>query len=171
MFHVMLESVMYDVSCIYCRASFVVRRVVCHVSCVMCRVSCVVCHVSCVSVVSPVPRIVPNAAKIMGHVNTTHTHIIRRHVCGDPASPIASPERHTNLSTGPPDAVHHCSVTNQTDVSFVVRCTAGFDGGLQQQFTLELFGRERRLKLNTSHDQPLFSVAGLEPGQLPGARP
>ena len=56
-------------------------------------------------------------------------------------------------------------MANQTDVSFVLRCSAGFDGGLRQQFTLELYGEGRRLKLNTSRDQPQFGVAGLEPGQ------
>ena len=59
-------------------------------------------------------------------------------------------------------------MTNQTDVSFAVLCSPGFDGGLQQRFTLELLDRERRLRLNTSQPQPHFSVAGLEPGQLAG---
>ena len=64
-----------------------------------------------------------------------------------------------------------CSVTNQTDVSFVVLCSPGFDGGLQQRFTLELLDRERRLRLNTSRAQPHFSLTGLEPGQLAGLIP
>lgn len=41
-------------------------------------------------------------------------------------------------STGRPFALQNCSVSNQSSDSLQVECEPGFDGGLPQQFLLEL---------------------------------
>ncbi|XP_037090114.1 hemicentin-1-like, partial [Pollicipes pollicipes] len=76
----------------------------------------------------------------------------------------AQPCAFSLVPAGPPEPVHQCQVANQTDVSFEVHCASGFDGGLQQHFTLELYSQQRRLQLNTSRAGPHFTVTGLRPG-------
>lgn len=74
--------------------------------------------------------------------------------------------------SGKPDAPRNCVLTNRTTRSLQVTCVRGFDGGMQQQFTLELYSattlggdEKRRLISNvTSRTKPEFIVTGLEPG-------
>ncbi|KAF8773963.1 Hemicentin-1 like protein [Argiope bruennichi] len=66
----------------------------------------------------------------------------------------------------PPDSVENCSVTNQTEDSMIVECNPGYDGGLQQQFILEVHETAlHRLQVNLSASSyPYFHVKGLPSG-------
>lgn len=44
----------------------------------------------------------------------------------------------SHLISGRPFALQNCSVSNQSSDSLQVECEPGFDGGLPQQFLLEL---------------------------------
>ena len=69
------------------------------------------------------------------------------------------------IPAGRPDALHNCSVYNQTFASMGVQCESGFDGGLTQTFKLELRdARTNHLVSNISNDKPKFIVKGLTPG-------
>ncbi|XP_022253243.1 nephrin-like [Limulus polyphemus] len=65
-----------------------------------------------------------------------------------------------------PDPVTNCSIENQTEKSFMVVCSSGDDGGLIQQFHLEVFIKNSQALLvnHTSLDQPVFEVSDLPPG-------
>ncbi|XP_064109770.1 LOW QUALITY PROTEIN: uncharacterized protein LOC135217712 [Macrobrachium nipponense] len=66
---------------------------------------------------------------------------------------------------GIPDPVHNCSVFNLSVELVNVRCVAGFDGGLEQTFILELYDpHTNQLVANTTNRIPTFSIAGLRPG-------
>jgi hypothetical protein len=68
---------------------------------------------------------------------------------------------------GRPDAVHNCTTSNTSKNSFVVRCSPGFDGGLNQSFVLEVReSASQDLKANLTSSLPHFSVSGLEAGSL-----
>ena len=43
-----------------------------------------------------------------------------------------------DLILGKPDPVSNCSVDNRTYVAVIVSCQPGYDGGLAQQFVLEI---------------------------------
>lgn len=73
--------------------------------------------------------------------------------------------------SGRPDSPHNCSVLNQTTDSLHVECTEGFDGGLSQEFTLEMdlevatdVAKAGQLVYNFTGKAPIFSVTGLDPG-------
>lgn len=75
------------------------------------------------------------------------------------------------VPAGKPDPPRNCSLRNKTQISLFVSCSKGFDGGLPQQFTLEVYdsasggGKPGRLVVNmTSKVLPEFSVGSLEPG-------
>nr|XP_023018415.1 carcinoembryonic antigen-related cell adhesion molecule 1-like isoform X2 [Leptinotarsa decemlineata] len=66
---------------------------------------------------------------------------------------------------GKPDALSNCSIINQTADSLNVECTEGFDGGLLQDFVMEVFDTlSRKLVSNVTSRTPVFSVGGLESG-------
>ncbi|XP_057652293.1 protein turtle homolog A-like isoform X2 [Diorhabda carinulata] len=66
---------------------------------------------------------------------------------------------------GKPDALSNCSIVNQTSDSLNVECSEGFDGGLKQEFIMEVFDTAtRKLVSNVSSRTPLFAVSGLESG-------
>ncbi|XP_068232418.1 neural cell adhesion molecule 2-like isoform X1 [Palaemon carinicauda] len=66
---------------------------------------------------------------------------------------------------GIPDPVHNCSVFNLSVELVNVRCVAGFDGGLEQTFILELYDPlTNKLVANTTNGLPTFSISGLPPG-------
>ena len=67
--------------------------------------------------------------------------------------------------TGKPDPVANCSVSNQTHSSFLVSCQPGFDGGLTQVFTLNVFNTGAGAGpsiLNMTSKLPNFQVEGLQ---------
>ena len=43
------------------------------------------------------------------------------------------------LFAGKPDPVKNCSVGNKTFTSVFIECQPGYDGGIHQQFVLEIF--------------------------------
>jgi len=66
---------------------------------------------------------------------------------------------------GKPDAVHNCSIMNQTADSLHVECAEGFNGGLPQMFTMEVYDSVTfTLVSNVTNKTPTFTVSGLEPG-------
>ncbi|XP_020707097.2 nephrin-like isoform X6 [Athalia rosae] len=78
---------------------------------------------------------------------------------------------YTIVPAGRPDNPHNCSVLNQTTDSLHVECSEGFDGGLPQEFTLEMdlevandVLKAGSLVYNYTSKTPIFSVGGLDPG-------
>ncbi|KAL3288902.1 hypothetical protein HHI36_003347, partial [Cryptolaemus montrouzieri] len=66
---------------------------------------------------------------------------------------------------GKPDALSNCTIVNQTSDSLNVECTEGFDGGLQQEFVMEVYDAQtRKLVSNVTSPNPIFTVGGLESG-------
>ncbi|XP_046751044.1 synaptogenesis protein syg-2-like [Diprion similis] len=66
-----------------------------------------------------------------------------------------------------PESPYNCTLTNQTTDSLSVECTAGFDGGQQQYFFLEVFDQHTAvLQANRTSKDAAFTVAGLEPGKV-----
>lgn len=56
-------------------------------------------------------------------------------------------------------------MVNQTEISLGVECSEGFDGGLPQQFVMEVFeSRKKMLIANITSSTPVLTVAGLPPG-------
>lgn len=43
------------------------------------------------------------------------------------------------IPAGTPDPVHDCQVTNKSDTTLSVLCSAGYDGGLQQSFHVDVY--------------------------------
>ncbi|XP_023238626.1 nephrin-like [Centruroides sculpturatus] len=69
---------------------------------------------------------------------------------------------YTVVPAGPPDPVENCSVTNQTDNTVAIQCNAGYNGGLQQHFVLEIHDTIiHRLLVNITADVPWFYVRDL----------
>jgi hypothetical protein len=67
--------------------------------------------------------------------------------------------------SGKPDALSNCTILNQTAESLHVECTEGFDGGLQQEFIMEVYDTQtRKLVSNVTSKNPIFTVGGLESG-------
>ncbi|XP_054283784.1 nephrin-like [Macrosteles quadrilineatus] len=67
--------------------------------------------------------------------------------------------------SGNPDSLQNCSITNQTSDSLQIECEDGFDGGLEQQFIIEVYAAEKReLVRNLTSKEPWFNVGGLEEG-------
>lgn len=71
--------------------------------------------------------------------------------------------------TAKPFPVRNCSLANQTYTSVEVRCHAGYDGGLPQEFLLEVYHGDIDLLANirplynvTNKDEPLFFLTGLQ---------
>ncbi|XP_015785668.1 kin of IRRE-like protein 3 isoform X2 [Tetranychus urticae] len=72
----------------------------------------------------------------------------------------------TVIPAGPPDPLKNCSLANSSEDSLRVECTEGYDGGLMQHFTLEVYDSyfPVDLKANISSNWPSFTVKGLPPG-------
>uniref|UniRef100_A0A1B6M7V2 Ig-like domain-containing protein n=1 Tax=Graphocephala atropunctata TaxID=36148 RepID=A0A1B6M7V2_9HEMI len=69
------------------------------------------------------------------------------------------------VPAGKPDGVSNCSIVNQTEDALQVDCEQGFDGGLPQQFVLEVYNSDtQELLSNWSAASPWFWVLGLPPG-------
>ncbi|PNF35868.1 hypothetical protein B7P43_G09425 [Cryptotermes secundus] len=77
------------------------------------------------------------------------------------------------VPAGKPDAPRTCMMVNRTSTAVQVNCEKGFDGGLPQEFTMELYSAARNVASNghhrivsniTSRSKPEFTVTGLEPG-------
>ncbi|XP_076325300.1 nephrin-like isoform X2 [Tachypleus tridentatus] len=70
------------------------------------------------------------------------------------------------IQAGKPEPVSNCTLKNKTADSISLACTAGDDGGLLQQFHLEVYSKKyHRLLVNqTSLDHPVFEVTGLPSG-------
>ncbi|XP_076331749.1 protein turtle homolog A-like [Tachypleus tridentatus] len=70
------------------------------------------------------------------------------------------------IPAGKPESVNNCSINNQTARSLSLACIPGDDGGLLQQFHLEIYSRKypRLLANLTSLDLPAFEAIGLPPG-------
>lgn len=66
---------------------------------------------------------------------------------------------------GKPDPLSNCSIFNQTAESLHVECIEGFDGGLRQDFIMEVYDTQtRKLVSNVTSRSPVFIVGGLESG-------
>jgi immunoglobulin superfamily member 9B len=71
------------------------------------------------------------------------------------------------LATGRPDQVHNCTITNISMTSMSIRCSEGFNGGLNQQFMLEVRDSQTsELRANTSSPVPRFTVNSLMPSAI-----
>ena len=70
------------------------------------------------------------------------------------------------IPAGRPDPVLNCSVVNQTYSTLHVVCLKGFDGGLPQDFTMEVRDAKTSFVVaNTTNTRaPAFTVTGLRPG-------
>ncbi|CAG0881081.1 unnamed protein product [Cyprideis torosa] len=66
---------------------------------------------------------------------------------------------------GIPDPPRNCNTSNITTTSLEVHCTPGFDGGIKQQFHLNIFeGNSQIFHSNLTSETPDFLVDGLLPG-------
>ncbi|GBP65502.1 Nephrin [Eumeta japonica] len=71
----------------------------------------------------------------------------------------------TLIAAGPPSPLQNCTVLNQSLDTLQVECTEGFDGGLHQEFymqILELPLLKIIYNISTNHTPPFFEVHGLE---------
>ncbi|XP_023245527.1 synaptogenesis protein syg-2 [Copidosoma floridanum] len=73
------------------------------------------------------------------------------------------------VAAGKPFPVRNCSLANQTYTSVEVRCIAGYDGGLPQEFVLEVYHGDldslaslRSLYNVTAKEEPFFELSGLK---------
>lgn len=48
-------------------------------------------------------------------------------------------QMHFVFETGEPDPLLNCTLLNQTSSGFQIECIEGFDGGLQQDFIMEVY--------------------------------
>ncbi|XP_023158899.1 hemicentin-1 isoform X2 [Ceratitis capitata] len=80
---------------------------------------------------------------------------------GDQSEPCV----YTVTPAGEPDPLVNCTLLNQTSTGFQIECIEGFDGGLQQDFIMEVYvnGTTRHPKIYKSKT-PYFEVRGLVPG-------
>ncbi|GLV36591.1 sidestep VIII [Carabus blaptoides fortunei] len=66
---------------------------------------------------------------------------------------------------GKPDSLQNCTILNQTAESLNVECIDGFDGGLPQEFVMEVYDTQtKKLVSNVTSRIPMFTVGGLESG-------
>ncbi|XP_076323436.1 protein turtle homolog B-like [Tachypleus tridentatus] len=69
------------------------------------------------------------------------------------------------IPAGIPEPVRNCSFINQTDDGIGVECTEGYDGGMKQQFYVEVEeSLNGRLILNITSSSPWFYVKNLPSG-------
>lgn len=68
------------------------------------------------------------------------------------------------LVSGKPFPVRNCSLTNLTSNSAEVSCLPGFDGGLPQHFSLELYTANAAVpRYNVTSTDAYFFLDNLEP--------
>ena len=72
---------------------------------------------------------------------------------------------------GKPDPVKNCTVGNKTFTSVYVECQPGYDGGISQQFVLEIYPMEQYPEMPANNPNkivnshyPQFAVQNLPPG-------
>ncbi|XP_077301639.1 neural cell adhesion molecule 2-like [Arctopsyche grandis] len=66
---------------------------------------------------------------------------------------------------GKPDTLSNCTVLNQTTDSLQIECMEGFDGGLPQEFSVEVYTLQRKQLISTiTSSTPHFFITGLESG-------
>ncbi|CRK89491.1 CLUMA_CG003227, isoform A [Clunio marinus] len=71
------------------------------------------------------------------------------------------------IAAGRPDQVHNCTITNISMTSMSIRCSEGFNGGLTQQFMLEVRDSQTsELRANYSSPVPRFTVNSLMPSAI-----
>lgn len=69
------------------------------------------------------------------------------------------------MLTGRPDPVANCTITNQTYDALSISCNSGFDGGLSQEFGLEVYDMlTKELIRNATGSEPIFTITGLTSG-------
>lgn len=67
-----------------------------------------------------------------------------------------------SLHTGPPESLQNCTVVNHTENTIQVECTEGYNGGLPQVFTIEVYDIEKgKLRSNVTLPTPSFLIQGL----------
>ncbi|CAO1440615.1 unnamed protein product [Diamesa serratosioi] len=70
------------------------------------------------------------------------------------------------IPAGKPDPLSNCTILNQTFDMIQITCSEGFDGGLPQEFLVELCIVGSNKPMYTSFSKtPFFDLKGLEPGQ------
>ncbi|XP_046658181.1 nephrin-like isoform X2 [Homalodisca vitripennis] len=78
---------------------------------------------------------------------------------------IRAPCAFVIFPAGKPDGLSNCSIANQTSDSLQIECESGFDGGLPQEFYIEVFTAQRKVLVrNITSKEPWFRVEGLEEG-------
>ncbi|KFM76402.1 hypothetical protein X975_12672, partial [Stegodyphus mimosarum] len=66
------------------------------------------------------------------------------------------------VPAGPPEALQNCTLVNHTENSIQVECIEGYNGGLPQLFTIEVYDVEMgKLRSNVTLGQPAFIIQGL----------
>jgi len=66
---------------------------------------------------------------------------------------------------GRPDPVSNCTITNQTYDGLSISCESGFDGGLPQEFGMELYDlSSKELIRNATGGEATFTITGLSSG-------
>ncbi|KAG1671861.1 B-cell receptor CD22 [Nymphon striatum] len=72
------------------------------------------------------------------------------------------------IHAGPPHTPTNCTISNRTSSTLTIECVAGYNGGLNQTFFMEVFEdfRNRILFNATSEDKPKFVASGLPSGTL-----
>ncbi|XP_065211946.1 hemicentin-1-like isoform X2 [Planococcus citri] len=69
------------------------------------------------------------------------------------------------IPAGRPDPVSNCSITNRTYDALSISCDSGFDGGLSQEFGMEVYETfDGELIRNSTGSEPVFTVTGLFSG-------
>ncbi|KAJ8673809.1 hypothetical protein QAD02_005071 [Eretmocerus hayati] len=73
------------------------------------------------------------------------------------------------IAAGKPFPVRNCTLANQTYTSVEVKCYAGYDGGLTQEFVLEVYRGDidslpdsKPLYNVSAKDEPVFVLTGLQ---------
>lgn len=70
------------------------------------------------------------------------------------------------VPAGPPDPLSNCSIMNVTETEVFVACRAGFDGGLEQKFIIEVYDTKTKFMLhNATISTPVYCISGLQPGR------
>lgn len=63
------------------------------------------------------------------------------------------------MSSGKPDSLSNCSIVNQTQDTLEVECDEGFDGGLPQEFVIEMYDADSyQLIHNSTSPWPYFMI-------------
>lgn len=68
-------------------------------------------------------------------------------------------------SSGPPEPVFNCTVSNHSSDAFLIACQPGFHGGLPQNFSLHFFEESNssgRLVIHQVFAEPIFLLSSLK---------